>query len=145
MKTTCLYCSKDQFYDIIDQYGLDDLVLFPENGLLFEQVRNLPRIENKITVTTSPIICTNYKHGEVFTIINGEAQELYSNIYGAAFEYACKILDNKTKSIMTNHIITEIRELLAVSDSATLAYLDTLSESGEKAYLKRKLLNDNKA
>lgn len=146
MKTTCLYCTPEQFNEFKKGYFIEQAIIpFPENGLLFEQVRHLPRYEGYFVATTNPLVCTNYKKGEVFTLVGGILEELYSNVYGASLDYICKVLDNDTKAVLTHHIVTEIRDHLAISDESALEYLETLSNSAEKAYLKTKLLKDRKS
>jgi len=141
MKTVCIYTSKSHFDDIASQFKSEDIILFPEFGLTFEEIRNIPRIENKVVVTTHPTVCTNYKVGELYTVVNGELNKVYENLYGAVFDIACKKLDYSTKCSLSNHIIEEIRANIAVSDEAGLEFLETLSDSPERAYLKVKLSN----
>lgn len=140
MNTMCVYCSHEQFDSIQHQYDPDKIIQFPENGLMFEAIRQIPRVENKITFTTNPMVVTNYKYGEVFTIENGELSQVFTNLYGACFTISAKSLGD-TKTLISNHIVTEMRSHIAISDEDAITYLDTLGDSMEKAYLRKRLMD----
>lgn len=142
MNTICIYASKSEFDKVASQFKSEDLVLFPEAGLKFQEVRELPRITNKVIVTTNPLVCTNYKQGEVFTVVEDKLEVVSYNVYGACFDYASKVLDKNTKCLLSEYIVKEIRDHIAISNQAALDYLSTISESAEKAYLLVKLSNE---
>lgn len=134
MKTQVIYCSHQQA-EFLRLNQLENVLMFPETGLLFEDIRNLPRCEGKTTLTTSPMLCTNYKEGEVYYVNGHDIEPLCVNIYGSCFMVASKVLNINTKSFLSESVIKEVREHIAISDESGLQFVESLGDSMEKAYL----------
>lgn len=132
--TRCIYISQENVLKI-DLNIYKNIILFPDLGKTYNELINIDRIEESCVITCSPIICTNYKVGEIYVYKNNDIEVFPYNIYGASLEVACKMLHEDVKSSLSNYIIKEIRAELNKSNTDALIYLDSLSSSGEKAYL----------
>lgn len=136
--TQVIYCSHEQA-EFLRLNQLENVLIFPETGLLFEDIRNLPRYEGKTVLTTSPMLCTNYKEGEVYYVSGHDIEPLLVNIYGCCFTIASKALNVNTKSFLSESVIKEIREHIAISSDTGLQFIESLGNSMEKAYLLKAL------
>lgn len=141
MKSHCLYVSKSVYetLDIKEKFGNIQIIEFPETGLTYEEQRRLEKFNNCLVITTSVILCTLYKMGEVHRVVNGVIETLNTNIYGASFEIVVKSLDDKTMCMMHESIVYEIRKELLKSPVETMEYLKSLGLSMERSYLIKKL------
>lgn len=134
--TYCIYISEANSKKI-DFSGFENLIFFPDSGKTQDELMKFPRIEGSTLVVCSPIICTNYKFGEVYVYNDDSLELLDESIYGASLDIAIKTLHKDVRSLLSSYIIEEIRSRLKTNDA--LKYVESLADSMERAYLLKQL------
>lgn len=144
MSTKCIYCSEMQYYSykLSKKFIPDDAIIFPDYGLMYDDVRKIPRYDDRMVFTSNPIVCTNYEEHELFKIENGEIVPMNVNVYGAGYEVAVRQLHTDVHCSLSQHIVDKIRSKLDISDQCAYDYIKSLSESMERSYMLKKLEND---
>ena len=93
-------------------------------------------------VTNSPLIVSCFHRNDVFIYQDsGELVPVGFETYGASFDVLLKSL-NGFKSLLPDKVVAEVRDMLTKGDSEALSFIEGLGDSGEKAYLKRKLQSE---
>ena len=115
---------------------------YPENKLsTVDQMNYLVPNDIDILVTNSIFIVGNYDKSLV-SVFKPEANEFIPVDFqtkGADYGILLKAL-NGVRSTISPIAVKEVREALKIGDQAAIDYLDKIGDSGEKAYLLRKLL-----
>tara|TARA_B100000749_G_C18445956_1_gene474252 strand:- start:389 stop:862 length:474 start_codon:yes stop_codon:yes gene_type:complete len=122
----------------------DAVCLLPELTMSFAEQKAFDpdNYQQDWVVTNSPLIVSCFRRNDVFVYQDsGELVPVRFETYGASFDVLLKSL-NGFKSLLPDKVVAEVREMLTKGDIEALAFIERLGDSGEKAYLKRKLLSE---
>jgi len=125
----------------ITNFDLDGFLLYPE-----KQYSSFELFENcyGCVVTSSPLVVGHYRRDEVLILRNGVLDVPYIETFGCGIEVLLKALLEVRSTINTTSV-TAIRKKIKQRDDSEItqeelmAWLDTIGDSMEKAYLKSKL------
>lgn len=124
---------------------IEDCLVFPEKHMSMEEQRKfVPNDHNNLfVITNSPFIVACFRRSNVLIKTGISSFEPPAmETYGASFEVLYKYL-NKAGSLLPQIVVDEIREAIDINDEFALKHIKELGNSGEKAYLLRKLAPKN--